>query len=179
MWKTCPSFETMMDFFVKREKLRNFGDENCCFRKKSKIFSIQPIPVVLSQLSGPCCHVLVILPLFPILVQSSRLTFQAYLPRLTCPDCPVRVVLSQMSYPSCPALIVPSPCLVLAFLTLLSCYWQSVSYPGTIPDRLLCPIPAFLSQVSYPDYLVPAVLYHPSDLAVLSTAHLILLSCRY
>jgi hypothetical protein len=50
------------------------------------------IPVILSLLSCPCCHILAVLPLFPILAVLSCVSF-----RLSCPGFPVLAGFSRLS----------------------------------------------------------------------------------
>jgi hypothetical protein len=46
--------------------------------------------------------------LCPVQAHLCRLTCQADLSRLACPDCPVQVVLSQLSCPRCPIPVILS-----------------------------------------------------------------------
>jgi hypothetical protein len=108
------------------------------------------IPVVLSLLSCPCCHILAVLPLFPILAVLSCVSF-----RLSCPGWFFPAVLLNLSYASCPAQLSCPGCIVTAALSQLSC--SSCSAHTSLSTALLMP----LSCPGSPVFIVLSRLTHP------------------
>jgi hypothetical protein len=69
----------------------------------SAVISVQPrfpIPVVLSQMSCSCCHVLAVLPFLSCPACTILTIFSHCLLPLSCPSCPVQAFPSQLSFPS-------------------------------------------------------------------------------